>query len=153
MEVGLSYKLNDEWQLMANADWEEWSEFSDNFMSVQNGVLNPEAALDRDWKDTWHAGIAAERHTGNRVYSMGFSYDSSPVSDSKRTIDLPMDEQIKLLAGMGLERTENLSYAIGVTLMYAGGAKVDQTAQGVRFKGKFDTNFILFVGGTVRYVF
>ena len=84
---------------------------------------------------------------------MGFSYDSSPVSDSKRTIDLPMDEQIKLSAGMGLQQTENMSYAIGATLMYAGEAKVDQTAQGVRFKGKFDTNLILFVGGTVRYVF
>jgi hypothetical protein len=58
---------------MANADWEEWSKFSDNYLSVQNGVLNPAAALDRD--------------------------------------------------------------------------------QEVRFKGKFDTNLILFVGGTVRYVF
>ncbi len=37
--------------------------------------------------------------------------------------------------------------------MYGGDGKVDQTAQGVRFKGKFDTNLILFVGGTVRYVF
>ena len=153
VEVGIRYKLNEEWNLMANADWEEWSKFSDNYLSVQNGVLNPAAALDRDWKDTWHAGIAAARHTGNRFYSMGFSYDSSPVSDGKRTIDLPMDEQIKLSAGMGLQQTENMSYAIGATLMYAGEAKVDQTAQGVRFKGKFDTNLILFFGGTVRYVF
>jgi hypothetical protein len=75
------------------------------------------------------------------------------VSDGKRTIDLPMDEQIKLSAGMALQQTENLSYALGATLMYAGEGKVDQTAQGVRFKGKFDTNFILFVGGTIRYVF
>jgi hypothetical protein len=37
--------------------------------------------------------------------------------------------------------------------MYAGEGKVDQTAQEVRFKGKFDTNLILFVGGSVRYVF
>ena len=73
VEVGLRYKLNEEWHLMANADWEEWSKFSDNYLSVQNGVLNPAAALDRD--------------------------------------------------------------------------------QEVRFKGKFDTNLILFVGGTVRYVF
>ena len=75
------------------------------------------------------------------------------MSDSKRTIDLPMNEQIKLSAGMALQQTEKLSYAIGATLMYAGEAKVDQTAQGVRFKGKFDTNFVLFLGGTIRYVF
>lgn len=153
VEMGLRYKLNEEWYLLANADWEEWSEFSDNFLSVQNGVLDPKAALDREWKDTWHAGIAASRYVGNKVYNMGFSYDSSPVSDGKRTIDLPMDEQFKLSAGMGIQGSERLSYALGATLMYAGEGKVDQTAQGVRFKGKFDTNLILFVGGTVRYAF
>ena len=153
VEVGLRYRLGDEWHLMANADWEEWSEFSDNYLSVQGGVLNPEAALDREWKDTWHVGVAAAHHTGDRVYSIGASYDSSPVSDGKRTIDLPMDEQFKLSAGMGLQGTERLSYALGATLMCGGEGKVDQTAQGVRFKGKFDTNLILFVGGSVRYVF
>ncbi len=152
VEVGLRYRLNDEWYLMTNADWEEWSEFSDNFLSVQGGVLNPEATLDREWKDTWHAGIAAVRHLGDKVYSMGFSYDSSPVSDGKRTIDLPMDNQFKFSAGMSRQGPERLSYALGATLMYAGEGKVDQTSQGVRFKGKFDTNLILFVGGSVRYV-
>ena len=48
----MRYQLTDEWQLMANADWEDWSQFSDNLLSVQGGVLNPQAALDREWKDT-----------------------------------------------------------------------------------------------------
>ena len=78
---------------------------------------------------------------------------ATTVSDGKRTIDLPMDEQFKLSAGMGIQGSERLSYALGATPMYAGEGKVDQTAQEVRFKGKFDTNLILFVGGSVRYVF
>ena len=78
---------------------------------------------------------------------------ATTVSDGKRTIDLPMDEQFKLSAGMGIQGSERLSYALGATLMYAGEGKVDQTAQEVRFKGKFDTNVILFVGGSVRYVY
>ena len=56
-------------------------------------------------------------------------------------------------AAMGIQGTERLSYALGATLMYAGEGKVDQTAQGVRFKGKFDTNLILLVGAAVRYVY
>ena len=44
-------------------------------------------------------------------------------------------------------------YALGATLIYLGDGKVDQTAQGVRFKGEFDTNYALFVDGTVRYEF
>jgi long-chain fatty acid transport protein len=153
VEVGLRYQLTDEWQLIANEDWEEWSQFSDNYLFVEGGVLDPKAALDRKWKDTWHAGIGASRYVGNKVYNMGFSYDSSPVSDSKRTIDLPMDEQFKFSAGMGIQGSERLSYALGATVMYAGEGKVDQTAQDARLKGKFDTNLILFFGGTIRYVF
>jgi hypothetical protein len=34
-----------------------------------------------------------------------------------------------------------------------GDAKMDVTAQGVQTTGKFDKNYILFLGGTARYVF
>jgi long-chain fatty acid transport protein len=104
-------------------------------------------------RHTWHVGIALLHKRGNKGYSIGLSYDSSPVSDGKRTIDLPMDSQLKLSAGMAVESPKSLDYSLGATLMYGGDAKVDQTAQGVRFRGEFDTNFILFVGGSVRYFF
>ena len=48
---------------------------------------------------------------------------------------------------------EELNFAFGGTLLYFGDGKVDQTAQGVRFKGEFDTNTALFLGGTLRYIF
>ena len=83
---------------------------------------------------------------------MGISYDTSPVDDDDRTIDLPVDEQLKLSVSYG-RNGERFDYAIGATLMYLGDGKVDQTAQGVRFKGEFDTNYALFVGGTLRYEF
>ena len=34
-----------------------------------------------------------------------------------------------------------------------GDARVNQTSQGERSKGKFDTSYILFLGGAVRYLF
>ena len=125
VQIGMRYQLNDQWQIAANANWEDWSEFSENFLFVEGGELDPSAAIDRGWKDTWHAGIALMHKRGNRAYSMGLSYDSSPVSDGRRTIDLPMDEQLKLSAGMALDAAEGLDYSIGATLMYAGEGKVD----------------------------
>ena len=41
----------------------------------------------------------------------------------------------------------------GTTLLIVGDAEIDQTSQGVRAAGDFDTNYILFVGGSVRYTF
>jgi len=153
IRVGASYRLDDEWHLLADADWEDWSEFSDNLLVVQGGTLDPSAAIDRQWRDTWHVGIAAIRKKSNRAYSIGLSYDSSPVSDGKRTIDLPMDRQVKLSAGFATEQSRRFDYALGATLLHAGDGKVDQTTQGVRFKGEFNTNLVLFVGGSVRYKF
>jgi long-subunit fatty acid transport protein len=84
---------------------------------------------------------------------VGVSYDSSPVRDRDRTIDLPFDETYKLSAALGWSLGRQMGFALGGTLIYFGEGKVDQTAQGVRFKGEFDTNLALFLGGTFRYLF
>jgi long-chain fatty acid transport protein len=152
LQVGLQYKVDDQYTLFVDADWEDWSAFSDNRLSFSGGLANPVANLDRNFKDTYHLGVGVVRRSGDQVYSAGIGYDSSPVDDKDRTIDLPLDEQIKLSVAYG-RRIERLDYSIGATLMYLGDGKVDQTAQGVRFKGEFDTNYALFVGGTLRYEF
>ena len=77
---------------------------------------------------------------------------SSPVSDSKRTIDLPMDEVWQV--GTSYFKTgKKYDLALSAALMYLGDGKVDQTAQGVRFKGDFDRNFLLNLGASFRYQF
>lgn len=152
LQLGLQYKLDDEYTLFFDADWEDWSEFSRNQLSFQGGLLNPVATLDRNWKDTYHLGAAMVRSWGNQRFALGIAYDTSPVDDDDRTIDLPLDEQLKLSAAYARDG-EKLDYSIGATLMYLGDGKVDQTAQGVRFKGEFDNNYALFIGGTLRYEF
>ena len=152
LRIGLQYRLDDEYTLFFDADWEDWSEFSDNRLEFEGGILNPVAELDRNWKDTYHLGAAVVRHWGDQAVSLGISYDTSPVDDEDRTIDLPLDEQLKISASYA-RVGKSLDYSIGATLMYMGDGKVDQTAQGVRFKGEFDTNYALFVGATLRYQF
>ncbi len=154
LEVGLRYKVNDEYMLFVNADWEDWSEFSDNRLALGGGRLNPVLTVDRNFKDTWHLGFGMLKFLNeNKVFSLGVSYDSSPVDNDDRTIDLPFDKQIKLSAAYAWKGDKKLNYAVGATLLYAGKAKVDQVAQGVRFKGEFDNNYFLFLGGTLQYVF
>ena len=141
-------------RVIFSADWEDWSAFSENQLAITGGVVNPTGVLERNFKDTWSAGVAlVDMSNKTRGYSVGFSYDSSPVSNKDRTIDLPFDETYKISAAYGWKGSKQLDFALGGTLLYFGEGKVDQTAQGVRFKGKFDTNMALFLGGTLRYVF
>ena len=150
LEAGLSYQLNDEKTLFINAGWQDWSEFSDNEVAFTGvGV----ATLDRNWDDTWQAGIALTHLENRQGYTVGFSYESSPVDDDDRTFDLPVDELYRFSTSYSWTAERRLDYSLGGSLTVFGDTKIDNTVQGVRVKGDFDNNYLLFLGGTLRYVF
>lgn len=152
-KLGLKYRLDDKNLLFLSAGWEDWSEFSENTLALKGGQLNPEIRLDREMDDTWNAGIALAHHEGGHGTTIGFAYESSPVSDRHRTLDLPFEELYKLSFAYGWKGKKDLDFSLGSTIYLIGDAKIDQTSQGVRTKGKYDTNYIVFLGGTVRYQF
>lgn len=156
LEVGLSYDLDDNKTIFFQADWEDWSEFSENTFQVSGSGglgLTTVANLDRDFKDTWRFGMGMGFRGKQNLYLIGASYDSSPVSDSNRTFDLALDEQFRI-SGAWVHPSElGLNYALSASLLYLGEGKIDQTSQGVRAKGEFDSNWSLFLGGTLRYEF
>ena len=153
LEAGLKYQLDETNVLFLNAGWQEWSQFSSNTLALKGGALNPEINLDRNWDNTWHAGVALAHHENDWGTSIGFSYDSSPVEDKHRTFDLPMEEYYKASFSYFWKGDKHLDYSIGGTAYLLGDAKIDQTVQGVRVTGEFDTNYLLFLGGSVRYAF
>jgi len=140
--------------IFLQADWEDWSAFSQNTFEISgSGGITTVANLDRDFKDTWRAGVGMAYQSGERVYLLGASYDSSPVSDSDRTFDLPFDEQFRIAGAIIHESEQGLKYALSASFVYFGEGKIDQTSQGVRAKGEFDDNWGVFLGGTLRYEF
>jgi long-chain fatty acid transport protein len=156
LEVGLQYQLDDRNTMFLNAGWQEWSAFSNNALEFSGGALNPAVALERNFDDTWHAGIAFVHVEGGHGTSIGFSYDSSPVNDKDRTLDLPFDEFYKVSMSYFWKGSKQLDFALGGTLYMIGDSKINQTSpgpNGTQVIGEFDTNNILFLGGTVRYRF
>ena len=151
LEAGLRYRLSEDKYLFVNGGWQDWSEFGEkNELTVDGRV----ATLDRQWDDTWHAGIAFAHQAGAKPgYSVGFAYDSSPVKNEHRTFDLPVDELYKVSGSFFWHGNKQLDFSLGSTLYLVGDADIDVTAQGVRAAGKFDKNYILFLGGTARYTF
>ncbi len=155
IEVGLSYEVADNMKIFLQADWEDWSAFSENTFQISGGGLGlaTVAELDREFKDTWRVGVGVGFQSNENLYLLGTSYDSSPVSNSNRTFDLPLDEQFRIAGSIIHVEEQGLDYALNASFVYFGEGKVDQTSQGVRAKGEFDTNWGLFLGGTLRYEF
>jgi long-chain fatty acid transport protein len=153
---GLRYKATKNLTLAADTNYQRWSQFSKNRVTIESGPLGETIAttIDRDWKDTWHVGGALAYDFGeNHRVGMGLSYDSSPVSNNDRTADLPLDEQIRVAAAIGKISPIGLSYSFSTSYVYFGEGKMDQTAQGERFKGEFDTNYLIFIAASVNYRF
>lgn len=153
LDVGLRFKARDDLELMVSGGWQEWSEFGTNRLSVGLGPGTVQV-LDRNFDDTWYLGGAVQWRMDERsLLSFGIKYDSSPVSDGNRTLDLPFDETWTFSANLARPGDGNFDYALGATLMYAGDGNVDQVSQGVRIKGDFSSNLLLFLGGTMQYRF
>jgi long-chain fatty acid transport protein len=153
IEAALRYDIDEHWMVAVNGGWQDWSIFSKNQIDVDGPAADP-ATLDRNWQDTWHAGIAAAYTVDNSRYSVGFSYESSPVEDEDRTVDLPMDEQFKFSASYAWDGHKQWSYAVGATLYYLGDGKIEeQNTQGVIVDGEYDTNYMIIAGMTARYRF
>ncbi len=149
LEIGIRHQLNDYWTLTANANWEDWSAFADNVLTINdipNGPLVQ--TLERNWDDTYKIGLGFIRDSedGSHI-AFGASYDSSPVETEFRTVDLPTDEQFRLSFAYGRDRGRS-GWAVGATWLWMGEGRVDTTAQGVRYAGDFKDNSILFVGAT-----
>jgi long-chain fatty acid transport protein len=152
LEMGIQHRLSDKKTLFVNLGWQDWSAFSENKLSVKNTGISD--VQDRNWDDTWHAGIAyTQKLDGGNHYNLGLAYESSPVEDKYRTFDFPVDEAWKLSAGYTWQGPNKSDYAIGAMLTRYGDAAIDETAQGVRAAGDFDEYLTLSVGGTWRYVF
>lgn len=149
LEIGIRQQLNDQWTLTANANWEDWSAFKDNVLTINDAPIGPLVqTLERNWDDTYKVGLGFIRRNDNDNYmAFGASYDSSPVDTENRTVDLPTDEQFRLSFAYGRDRGES-GWAVGATWLWMGEGRVDTTAQGVRYAGDFTDNSILFVGAT-----
>jgi long-chain fatty acid transport protein len=140
-EIGLQYDLNADTKLFLEADIERWSQFDVNYLTINS--LGQTVLLDRNWHDTWRISAALAKKVDNDVYTVGIGYDSSPVDDEDRTLDLPVDEQLRLAFGWGRELDKQSRWAITSEYVWLGDNKIDQTVQGERVKGDFDAYMII----------
>ena len=153
VEAGLRFKTGRGHTFFLSGNWQEWSEFSQNQLTIDTNRNNIVTTLDRDWDDTWSVGIGyATKTNATDGWAFGARYESSPVDDDKRTIDLPLDASWQFSTSYGRFKPDASSgWSVGATLAVFDDAEVDQTAQGARFAGKFDTNYVLFLGLNFRF--
>jgi long-chain fatty acid transport protein len=133
------HELTPDLALMADLGWQNWSQFGQIGVSV-NAQDSTSTSVNANFQDTWHTALGA-RYRLNPLWSVsaGFAYDSSPVSNSNRSIVLPLDRQYRYALGLQYDWRKNITFGAAYEYMDAGSAPVNQTGGPLKgdLKGRF----------------
>ncbi len=154
INVGLYQDLNEEFALLADAGWSDWSDFSDWGITAGPSAVD----LDRNWKDTWRGALGLQwKPVEDWTFRSGVSYDSSPIRAKKRLPDIPVGEAWRFSVGTEHALSESTIIGATYTFLYGGNASYDRAPQppdgSVVLDGRHEHNFIHFFGLTARFKF
>jgi len=118
------HQLNEQWAIMADFGWQNWSEFG----YVQAGVeAGNTTTLNLQYQDTFHGAVGAQYKGWEKwTLSGGVAYDSSAVDDANRTVTLPMGQAWRFGLGAQYQIGQSINVGAAYTFLWAGDMSVDQ---------------------------
>lgn len=128
--------------------WYDYSSFESTAINTEGGGFN----IARNWKDSWLIGIGVQHKLAQQWgLQIGGTYSSSPMDDSDRLPDLPIDRQIQVTAGLLYAHSKALQLSFGYTYLDLGDNSFDITGPGGgRLVGEYDEHEVhLFILGLI----
>jgi long-chain fatty acid transport protein len=148
INLSVAHVLNETVTLYADTGWSNWSQYSDQAWTFSGDLRGISLDIDRDRKDTWRLGVGAEWQAMEKLMLQGgFSYDSSPVKDSKRLPDIPVGEAYRFSVGQRFTPVEHIEIFASYTGMWSGDPDVDNVTlpNGTVLNGEYQPSWIHFV--------
>ena len=149
------YQLTPKLAVVGDLGWQNWSQFGQTTLGI-SAQNQHNIAVDLNYSDTIHTAIGAQYQlTRKLLYSAGFAYDSSPVSEANRTPSLPLDRQLRYATGV--EYAVNESVAVGLANEVIDGGKapfnVNRGPLAGRLQGGYSTNIFDFLMANLIWKF
>lgn len=118
------HALNEQWALMADFGWQNWSQFG----YVQAGVESiGTTTLNLKFQDTWHGALGAQYRPSQKwTFSGGAAFDSSAVENENRTVTLPMGQTWRFGLGAQYQLSPKINIGLAETFMWLGNMSVDK---------------------------
>jgi len=152
--TSLVHQLDSQWAILGNLGWQDWSKFGEVEVSVNTN--NPTSLTTASkYKDTWHAALGAQyKYSDPWLLSGGIAYDSSMVSDSDRSIALPLGATWAFGAGARYQAGKDFDVSFSCELKWAGDLPVDNNRGPLagRVAGEYKNTSLNFFGVTFHWV-
>jgi long-chain fatty acid transport protein len=152
--VGIYQELNDQWALLADVGWQNWSQFGEVAIGIDSATpKNLTAQLHFD--DTWHGAIGAEYKASEQWrFTGGFAYDTSAVSDANRSVALPAGQAFRYGLGAFWKVSQSVDLGAAYELVWGGDMPVTQTsAYRGTVSGSFNNAFFSFLSVNLNWRF
>ena len=123
--TSMYHELDPRWAVLGNVGWQDWSKFGEVEVSVNTNTPTSLTTQSK-FKDTWHAALGAQyKYSDPWLFNGGIAYDSSMVSDTDRSIALPVGATWSFGAGARYQVRKDFDVSFSYELKWAGDMPVD----------------------------
>jgi long-chain fatty acid transport protein len=149
------YEIVPNFSVMGNVGWQNWTEFGEFPVGI-SAKNQRTISANLHFSNTCQIAIGQQlRFAEKWLWSAGFAYDSSPVSQANRIAVLPIDRQLRYGTGLQYEINRDVTAGAAWEFMDAGPGPFT-TRRGPlagTLRGHYSTNYLNFLALNVIWKF
>lgn len=159
VSLGVRHAVTEEWTVMAELDWTEWSTFEELRIRFDNAAQS-DSVTDQNWEDVWFASLGATyKPTGSPwTFRGGVAFDEAPMGTDTRTPRIPDENRYWISGGVSYDPRPWISIGATYTHIFVDDAKVDLSTSdtGNTFRGALAADYessidIFSIAATIRF--
>ncbi|NJN47427.1 MAG: hypothetical protein HC808_14200 [Candidatus Competibacteraceae bacterium] len=134
------HQVNDRWAVLGSVGWQDWSEFGQVQLGVDNATNPTSVTTDLDFDETWHLALGAQyRLSDPWLLNFGIAYDSEFQDGSEVSPLLPVNSAWRFGIGAEQQVSQTLRWGFATEYLYGGTLDTDlQSAVPVALGGRGD---------------
>jgi long-chain fatty acid transport protein len=129
-QVSFYHRVNDQWALMADVLWTQWSSFEKLTIKFDQGILGgaaTETTTTENWDDNMRYSVGATFEPNDTcILRAGLAYDETPIPDANRTPRIPATDRIWLALGTGYQMNA-WNFDIAYAHLFVSNSNIQQT--------------------------
>lgn len=144
--LSLVQDLNQEWSVMGDLGWQDWSQFGSPTITVAGQDINKANRL----KDSWHTALGVQyRPTVQWRLNAGIAFDSTIYrSQSDVALSLPTGDEWRFATGAQYQITPQSNIGFAVSYLHMQSSRVQSPAL---YKGEYDHPYLWFASMNYSY--
>lgn len=124
--ASLYSEVNSRWAVLANIGWQDWSEFGEVELGIDNSQDPISLTSPLSFNDTWHAALGAQyRPNADWKVNFGVAYDSGFQEDGAVSPLFPVNAAWRLGAGGERQVRDTFKWGFTSELIFGGTLDVD----------------------------